>query len=71
MDTLFFYISKLVWLFASPDSLLLILILVTLIFLHVGKQQLAKKILTIASGLLIIIAFFPVGEWLFYVPLFT
>jgi uncharacterized SAM-binding protein YcdF (DUF218 family) len=66
MDTLFFYISKLVWLFASPDNLLLILILVTLIFLYVGKQQIAKKILTIASGLLIIIAFFPVGEWLLY-----
>jgi uncharacterized SAM-binding protein YcdF (DUF218 family) len=66
MDTLFFFLSKLIWLLISPDSLLLILILVALVFLYLGKQQLAKKTLSIVSGLLIIIAFFPVGEWLLY-----
>lgn len=66
MDTLFFFLSKLIWLLVSPDSLLLILILVALFFLYLGKQQLAKKTLSIASGLFIIIAFFPVGEWLLY-----
>ena len=66
MDTFFFFLSKLIWLLVSPDSLLLILILVALFFLYLGKQQLAKKTLSIASGLFIIIAFFPVGEWLLY-----
>jgi uncharacterized SAM-binding protein YcdF (DUF218 family) len=66
MDTLFFYISKLIWLLVSPDSLLLILIFVTLIFLYTGKIQLAKKLLTIVSGLLIIIAFLPIGDWLLF-----
>ena len=66
MDTLFFYISKLIWLLVSPDSLFLILILTTLILLYIGKQQLAKILLTFTSGLLLIIAFFPVGEWLLY-----
>lgn len=66
MDTLFFYISKLIWLLVSPDSLFLILVIFSLILLYVGKQQLAKIVLTLTIGLLLIIAFFPVGEWLLY-----
>ena len=66
MDNLFFYISKLTWLLVSPDSLLLVLIILSLVFLYVGKQKLAKLILSTASGFLIIIAFLPVGEWLLY-----
>ncbi len=66
MDTLFFYISKIIWLFISPDSLLLILIIVTLIFSYTGKEKTAKTLLAITSGFLIVIAFFPVGEWLLF-----
>ena len=66
MDTLFFYISKLVWLLISPDSFLLILIIVSLLFLYSGKQRLAKTTLSITSGLFLFVAFFPVGEWLLY-----
>lgn len=66
MDTLFFYISKLIWLLVSPDSLLLILIITTLILLYIGKQQLAKILLTFTSSLLLLIAFIPIGEWLLY-----
>lgn len=66
MDTLFFFISKLVWLLVSPDNLLLILIIITLVLLYAGKQKQAKILLSTISGLLIIIAFFPVGEWLLY-----
>lgn len=66
MDTLFFLTSKIVWLLISPDSLLLILVLSSLIFLYIGKQKIAKSILTITSGLLVIIAFLPIGEWLLY-----
>lgn len=66
MDTLFFYISKIIWLLVSPDSLLLILVIFSLILLYIGKRQFAKTLLTITSGLLLIIAFFPLGEWLLY-----
>lgn len=66
MDTLFFYISKLIWLFFSPDSLLLILVVFSLILLYLGKTRLAKITLTITSLLLILIALLPIGEWLLY-----
>ena len=39
MDTIFFLISKIAWLFLSPDSLLLILILVSLFLLYRGKKS--------------------------------
>ena len=66
MDTLFFYTSKLIWLLFSPDSLLLILIIVSLALLYFGKNKLAKLTLSITSLLLILIALFPIGEWLLY-----
>mgnify|MGYP006870599069 CR=1 FL=1 len=66
MDTLFFLISKIIWLFLSPDSLLLILILITLALLYLGKNQQAKIVLTSISGILLILSFFSVGEWLLY-----
>ena len=66
MDTLFFYISKLIWLLFSPDSLLLILIIFSLALLYIGKTQLAKVTLTVTSLLFILIALFPIGEWLLY-----
>lgn len=70
MDTLFFLISKIVWLLLSPDSLLLILILLTLVLLYIGKNKQAKILLTTISGILIILSFFSIGEWLLY-PLET
>lgn len=66
MDSLFFYISKLIWLIFSPDSLLLILIIFSLVLLYIGKTQLAKITLSITSLLLILIALLPIGEWLLY-----
>lgn len=66
MDTLFFYFSKLIWLLVSPDSLIFVLILVALVFMYTGKQKIAKILLTTVTALIIIIAFFPIGEWLLY-----
>lgn len=66
MDNLFFYISKLIWLLISPDSLLLILIVLTLVLLYLGKLKPAKKLLSSVSGILLIIAFFPIGEWILF-----
>ena len=66
MDALFFYTSKIVWLLFSPDSLLLILIILSLFLVYFGKTSLAKKTLSAASIFLVTIAFFPMGEWLLY-----
>ena len=70
MDTLFFFVSKIIWIIVSPDSLLLILIIFSLVLLYLDKQKQAKILLSIVSGLLILISFFPIGEWLLY-PLET
>ncbi len=64
MDSLFFYFSKIIWLLISPDSLFLILIILSLVLLYVGKEKHAKNILTAATMLLIIISLFPLGSWL-------
>jgi len=66
MATLFFLISKIAWLFLSPDSLLLILIILSLVLLYKGKIKPAKILLSVISGVLLIFSFFPVGEWLLY-----
>ena len=66
MDTLFFFVSKIIWIIISPDSLLLILIIFSLVLLYLDKHKQAKILLSIVSGLLILISFFPIGEWLLY-----
>lgn len=66
MDNLFFYISKLIWLLISPDNILLILIILSLILLYIGKSKAAKILLSTVSGILIFIAFVPLGEWILY-----
>lgn len=66
MDNLFFYLSKLIWLVISPDSLLLILIISCLILLYRNRQKQAKILLSIVSSAFIILALFPIGEWLLY-----
>ncbi|MCW9030704.1 MAG: YdcF family protein [Gammaproteobacteria bacterium] len=66
MDTLFFLISKIIWLFLSPDGLLLILILLTLGLLYLGKNKQAKILLATISGILLTLSFLSPGEWLLY-----
>ena len=66
MDSIFFYLSKLVWMVTTPDNLLLILLLIVLTLLWRGKNRLAKRILGFVVGILLIVALFPVGEWLLY-----
>ena len=70
MDSLFYWFSKLIWLLASPDSLLLICFGVGFFLLWLGKNVWAKKMFGILLGLMLIVALFPIGEWLFY-PLET
>ena len=66
MDSIFFFLSKLVWMITSPDSLLLILLLIAWALLWRGKNQSAKRVLGFVVGILLIVSLFPVGEWILY-----
>ena len=50
----------------TPDNLLLILLLIAWTLLWRGKNQLAKRVLGLVVGILLIVALFPVGEWVLY-----
>jgi len=66
MNNLFYWLSKLIWLFISPDSLLLIWFVVGVIFLWLGSFVWAKRLLGSLLFLLLLIGLFPVGSWLLY-----
>lgn len=64
MDNAFFLASKIAWAFISPDSLIVILGLGAWIALLLNWQRLARSLLASCALLLLLIGFFPVGEWL-------
>jgi len=66
MDSLFFIFSKIIWFILSPDSFLLILILVSLFLILKEKYRAAKISLSIVSIAIVLISFFPIGEWLLF-----
>ena len=70
MDSIFFWLSKIAWQLLSPDSLLLILILFTWLLLRLNSYRVAKKLHTFVAGACLLVAIFPMGEWLLY-PLET
>lgn len=67
MDDLFFILSKLIWTFARPDHLLLLLL--TLSVLMLGWKSTRRKARNCALGLLgliWVVALFPIGEGLLH-----
>ena len=66
MDHVFFWISKIAWLFISPDSLLIIWLGITVILVLFGWLLLAKWMLIGLFVVFMIVGMLPVGEWLFY-----
>jgi len=64
MDDIFFWLSKILWTLVSPDGLLLVLVLLAWLTLMLNWQRAARRLLTITSLPLLILAFFPLGEWL-------
>jgi uncharacterized SAM-binding protein YcdF (DUF218 family) len=66
MDTIFFWLSKLFWLVLAPDSLLLILVLLSWALLWRGAAKGARWFLGCAAAGLLLVAFLPMGEWLLY-----
>lgn len=65
MDTLFFWLSKLIWELMAPDSLLLIGLLTGLVLLKRKRQRAAQWVLRSLFVALLITALFPVDDWLF------
>ena len=66
MDSLFFWLSKLIWLFLSPDSLLLVLFAAGLLLLWLDNVLWARRLLLGVFSAFLLIGLFPVGEWLLY-----
>lgn len=50
----------------APDSLLLILLVIVWMLLWCGKNRSAKRLLGFLVVILLIVALFPVGEWVLY-----
>ena len=66
MDNLFYWLSKLIWLFISPDSLLLIWLGFGLLLLRIGYLSWAKRLLFSLFISFLLIGLFPIGDWLIY-----
>lgn len=64
MDTLFFLVSKIGWAIISPDSLIVLLGVAAWLSLVFGWLKLSRRLLAYCAFLLLLIGFFPVGEWL-------
>ncbi len=66
MDNLFYWLSKLVWILISPDSLLMLWLGAGVVLFWVGKLVWAKRLFIGLLLVMLFIGLFPVGEWLFY-----
>ena len=64
MDTVFFLASKVIWALISPDSLIVILGVSAWIAAILKWQRILRSVLASCALLLLLIGFFPVGEWL-------
>jgi uncharacterized SAM-binding protein YcdF (DUF218 family) len=65
MDSVFFWLSKLLWLVVSPSSLLVFVVLVGWVALMRGAYRLAKGLFGLMAISMLFIAVFPLGQWLF------
>jgi len=66
LDSLFYWLSKLIWLLASPDSLFLIWFGAGFFLLWLGKIFWAERVLGALLLLMMLVALFPIGEWMLY-----
>ncbi len=65
-DSFFYYSSKLAWAVISPDSLFVLSIIGSLILLLMGFVRSSAVLLMVISMAGLVIAIFPVGEWVLY-----
>jgi uncharacterized SAM-binding protein YcdF (DUF218 family) len=65
-DTLFFYLSKLLWAVIAPSSMLLLGLLLGMACLLRRHYGLAKWVIGLVTSCLLGITLLPVGQWLLY-----
>lgn len=63
-DNLFFTASKVLATLLSPDNLLVLLIVLAWIAQALGRQALARRLLSVLALALLLVGFFPLGAWL-------
>ncbi len=66
MENLFFYSSKIAWTLLSPDSVFAILLLTCLLLLLFNRVAQAKFLLLLLTIGILLLSFFPIGEWMLY-----
>ena len=59
---MFFWLSKLIWMIISPDSLLVLMVTAGLVLLLAGAVKKAKQVLSLGVLAILIVTFLPVGE---------
>lgn len=64
LDTLLFWLSKILWTLVAPGSLLLILVLSGWLLLMRGANRKAKWVLGFAAFAMLLTALVPLGDWL-------
>jgi len=62
MDTVFWVISKIFWLLASPDTSIFLVLLAGVGLLFLGREKLGKKLIIASTALIFIISSLPVYE---------
>lgn len=66
METVFFWLSKIVWTVIAPDSLLVLLVVASWVLLLRGATRWATRVLTAAVIAMALLALVPLGEWVLY-----
>ncbi len=59
---MFFYLSKIIWFFLQPSSLLLFLLVAGMLLQRIGFEKLGKKISLISAVALFVVAFSPLAH---------
>lgn len=61
---MFFYLAKILWFFAQPSGLLLLLLLMGAALLQVGRDRLGRRLIAASAGLMLFGGWLPVSNWL-------
>lgn len=66
MDSVFFWLSKIIWPFIAPDNFLVVLIVIGLVLLLRGAYKYAKFFIGFVAFIMTVLLFCPVGQWLLH-----
>ena len=61
---MFFYLAKILWLFAQPSGLLLLMMIAGAVLLRVGRDRAGRRLVAASVGLLLLGGLLPVSNWL-------